>query len=98
MKVPFLDLKVQYQKIKEEVNSAIQNVLDNTSYILGRPVTSFEEEFANAHSVKSCVCVSSGTDGNHLALWSLGINNQDEVIIPANTFIANSMGCYFMRS
>jgi dTDP-4-amino-4,6-dideoxygalactose transaminase len=92
MKVPFLDLKVQYQKLKVEVNSAIQNVLDNTSYILGKPVSSFEEEFASAHSVKSCACVSSGTDGNHLALWSLGINNQDEVIIPANTFIATAWG------
>jgi dTDP-4-amino-4,6-dideoxygalactose transaminase len=92
MKVPFLDLKVQYQKIKEEVNSAIQNVLDNTSYILGKPVASFEEEFAKVHTTKFCVGVSSGTDGNHLALWSLGINNQDEVIIPANTFIATAWG------
>jgi dTDP-4-amino-4,6-dideoxygalactose transaminase len=92
MQVPFLDLKMQYQSIKEEINPAIQNILDNTSFILGKAVTDFESDFAEAHNVKHCFGVSSGTDGNHLASWSLGISYGDEVIIPANTFIATVWG------
>lgn len=92
MQVPFLDLKIQYQSIKEEINPAIQNILDNTSFILGKAVADFESDFAEAHNVKHCFGVSSGTDGNHLASWSLGISYGDEVIIPANTFIATVWG------
>jgi dTDP-4-amino-4,6-dideoxygalactose transaminase len=92
MKVPFLDLKIQYQQIKDEVNPAIQNVLENTAFILGKAVADFEKEFAAAHNVEYCSCVSSGTDGNHLALWVLGIGPGDEVIMPANTFIATAWG------
>ncbi len=92
MKIPFLDLKQQYKSIKEEIDPAIQNVIDNTAFILGKPVSDFEQEFAKAHNVKHCICVSSGTDGNHLVLWTLGIGAGDEVIIPANTFIATAEG------
>jgi dTDP-4-amino-4,6-dideoxygalactose transaminase len=92
MQVPFLDLKAQYQSIKNEVNPAIQNILDNSSFILGKAVSDFESEFAKAHNVKYCYGVSSGTDGNHLVLWSLGIKPGDEVIMPANTFIATAWG------
>ncbi len=92
MKVPFLDLKSQYNSIKDEVNPAIQKVLDNTAYVLGESVFNFEKEFATAHQVNYCTCVSSGTDGNHIALWALGIGPGDEVIIPANTFIATAWG------
>lgn len=92
MQVPFLDLKIQYKSIKDEVGTAIQKVLDNTAYILGEPVANFEREFAKAHGVKHCIGTSSGTDGNHLVLWGLGIKPDDEVIIPANTFIATAWG------
>ena len=92
MNVPFLDLKIQYQSIKHEVNPAIQQILDNASFVLGKAVSDFENEFAAAHNVKHCVCVSSGTDGNHLALWALGIGAGDEIIIPANTFVATAWG------
>jgi dTDP-4-amino-4,6-dideoxygalactose transaminase len=92
MKVPFLDLKAQYQTIKNEVNPAIQDILDNTAFILGKSVLSFEKEFAKVHNVKHCVGTSSGTDSNHLALWALDIKPGDEVIIPANTFIATAWG------
>ncbi len=92
MQVPFLDLKVQYQSIKEEVNAAIQNVLENTAYVLGKPVSDFENEFAQAHNAKYCFGTGSGTDSNHIALWALGIKAGDEVIIPANTFIATAWG------
>jgi dTDP-4-amino-4,6-dideoxygalactose transaminase len=92
MNIPFLDLKAQYQSIRDEVNPAIQQVLDNTAYVLGKSVSDFETAFAQAHQVKHCIGVSSGTDGNHLALWVLGIQAGDEVIIPANTFIATAWG------
>jgi dTDP-4-amino-4,6-dideoxygalactose transaminase len=92
MEVPFLDLKIQYKSIKNEIDSAIQKVLDNTQFILGPSVADFEKEFAKAHNVKYCIGTSSGTDGNHLALWSLDIGPGDEVIIPANTFIATAWG------
>lgn len=92
MNIPFLDLKAQYNSIKEEVLPAIKNVLDNTAYVLGKPVKEFEENFAKAHNAKYCYAVSSGTDGNHSVLWALGLKPGDEVIIPANTFIATAWG------
>jgi dTDP-4-amino-4,6-dideoxygalactose transaminase len=92
MKVPFLDLKIQYQSIKHEINPALQNVMDNTAFVLGKPVAEFEAAFAKAHNAAHCVGLSSGTDGNHLVLWALGIGPGDEVIIPADTFIASVWG------
>lgn len=92
MKVPFLDLKAQYNSIKDEVLPAIHDVLDNTAYVMGKPVFSFEENFAKEHNANHCVALSSGTDGNHVALWALGIGAGDEVIMPANTFIATAWG------
>jgi len=92
MNIPFLDLKAQYQTIKEEILPEINDVLDNTAYILGKKVQAFEEAFAKAHDAKYCYGVSSGTDGNHMVLWALGIGPGDEVIIPVNTFIATAWG------
>ncbi|MGE5429461.1 MAG: DegT/DnrJ/EryC1/StrS family aminotransferase [Syntrophomonadaceae bacterium] len=92
MEVPFQDLKSQYKSIKEEVNSAIQEVLDNSAFILGKSVAEFEKEFARAQNVKHCIGLSSGTDGNHAVLWALGIKEGDEVLIPVNTFIATAWG------
>jgi len=92
MKVPFLDLKTQYLSIKNEIDYAIQDVINNTAFILGKSVTNFEENFAKAHQVSHCIATSSGTDANHLALWVLGVGQGDEVIMPANTFIATAWG------
>jgi dTDP-4-amino-4,6-dideoxygalactose transaminase len=92
MRVPFLDLKAQYASIKEEVLPAIHAVLDNTAYVLGKPVSEFETAFAKEHGVQYCYGVSSGTDGNHMVLWVLGVGPGDEVIIPDNTFIATAWG------
>lgn len=92
MQVPFLDLKTQYLSIKPEIDSAIQAVIDKTAFILGESVTNFEKDFAVKHNVKYCLGTSSGTDANHLVLWGLGIGQGDEVLIPANTFIATAWG------
>jgi len=91
-RVPFLDLKAQYASIKDEVLPAIHAVLDNTAYVLGKPVSEFEAAFGKEHGVQYCYGVSSGTDGNHMVLWALGVGPGDEVIIPANTFIATAWG------
>jgi dTDP-4-amino-4,6-dideoxygalactose transaminase len=92
MQIPFLDLKAQYRSIKDEVLPEINKVLDNTAYVLGKPVFEFEKAFAEAHNAKYCHGVSSGTDGNHVVLWALGVGPGEEVIIPANTFIATAWG------
>ena len=92
LKVPFLDLKAQFKDIYNEVDDEITKVISNTSFVLGKSVADFEKNFAEAHKVTHCIGVSSGTDGNHLALWSLGVGTGDEVIIPANTFIATAWG------
>ncbi len=92
MNIPFLDLKAQYASIKDEVLPAINDVLDSTAYVLGKPVVAFEKAFAEKHNARYCFGTSSGTDGNHMVLWALGIGPGDEVIIPANTFIATAWG------
>lgn len=92
MNIPFLDLKAQYNTIKNEILHEINEVLDNTAFILGKKVQAFEDAFAKAHNAKYCYGVSSGTDGNHMVLWALGLGPGDEVIIPANTFIATAWG------
>ncbi len=92
MNIPFLDLKSQYKAIKKDIDPAIQNVIDNTAFILGKAVSDFEDKFADAHNVKHCLGTSSGTDANHIALWALNIKSGDEIIVPANTFIATAWG------
>jgi len=92
MKVPFLDLKKNYSSIRSEIQTAVSEVLESTGYVLGPKVSDFESRFAQAHAFKHCIGVSSGTDANHLALWVLGIGPGDEVILPANTFIATAWG------
>lgn len=90
MQVPFVDLKAQYQTIKPEVDQAIQNVVSNTAFILGKAVSDFEKDFASYCEVKHCIGVNSGTSALILALQALGIGEKDEVITVANTFIATA--------
>ncbi len=90
MKINFLDLKAQYMTIKEEVDLAIQNVIDNSAFIMGEGLKQFEDNFSKAHNVKYCLGTSSGTDSLHLALWALDVGIGDEVIVPANTFFATA--------
>jgi dTDP-4-amino-4,6-dideoxygalactose transaminase len=90
MRVPFLDLKTQYQSIRSEIATAVERVLDSTHYILGPEVSGFEEAFAKAHQTKYCITSNNGTSALHLALWALGIKRGDEIILPVNTFIATA--------
>ncbi|MEE9604713.1 MAG: DegT/DnrJ/EryC1/StrS family aminotransferase [Candidatus Scalindua sp.] len=87
-RVPLVDLKRQYHSIKEEIDSAIQDVLENQAFILGPQVKEFEKLFASYCNTKHAIGVSSGTDALLLALKSLGIGNGDEVITSPFTFFA----------
>ncbi len=87
-RVPLMDLKRQYHGIKEEVNSAIQDVLESQAFILGPQVKEFEDLFASYCNTKHAIGVSSGTDALLLALKSLGIGDGDEVITTPFTFFA----------
>lgn len=88
--INFLDLKKQYSTIKEEIDKAIQNVINDTAFVGGKYVAKFEENFATYHNAKYCVGVGNGTDALEIALWSLNLPKNSEVIVPANTFIATS--------
>ncbi len=92
MKIPFLDLRKQYYSIKKEVDESILNILENSSFVLGKSVSDFEGAFASSIGAKHCIGLSSGTAGNHIVLWALGIRPGDEVIVPSNTFIATAWG------
>lgn len=87
-KVPLVDLKAQYLSIKAEIDTAMQRVVDNTSFIGGKEVSDFEAAFARFQQTKRAVGVSSGTGAIFLALRALGVGPGDEVITTAHTFIA----------
>lgn len=88
MKIPFLDLKAPYDELKDEMDAAYHRVLDSGWYILGTEVASFEREFAEYCGVKYCIGVGNGLEALHLILRACGIGVGDEVIVPANTYIA----------
>jgi dTDP-3-amino-3,4,6-trideoxy-alpha-D-glucose transaminase len=90
MEVPFLDLPIQHAALKEEILSAWSALLDRAGFIGGAPVSQLEEEFAAACKAKHCIAVSNGTDALFLIYKALGLSSEDEVIVPANTFIATS--------
>jgi dTDP-4-amino-4,6-dideoxygalactose transaminase len=86
--IPYLDLKAQYQGIKDEVDAAVLRVLESTQFILGEEVASFEREFAAYCQASESVGVNSGTSALHLALLAMGIGSGDEVITTPFTFVA----------
>lgn len=89
--VPFVDLKAQYAAIREEVRAAIDRVLESAGFILGPAVAEFEEAFAAFCGTREAVGVSSGLDALRLALMAIDIGPGDEVILPANTYIATAL-------
>jgi dTDP-4-amino-4,6-dideoxygalactose transaminase len=88
--IKFLDLKKQYNEIKDEVNEAIFNVIEDTAFVGGKYVEEFEKNFASYLGIKNVIGVGNGTDALEIALWSLDLPKNSEVIVPANTFIATS--------
>jgi dTDP-4-amino-4,6-dideoxygalactose transaminase len=90
MNVSFLDLGRQYASIKQEIDNTIRNVIDRSAFIGGSFVEAFEREFAEFCHVKHCIGVGNGTDAISVTLKALGIREGDEVLVPANSFIATS--------
>jgi dTDP-4-amino-4,6-dideoxygalactose transaminase len=90
MNVPFLDLKAQYKTIKDEIHSAISEVMENTAFAGGPFVAKFEKEFASFCNCKHAIGVGNGTDALWLSLIALGVGPGDEVITVPNTFIATA--------
>ncbi|MEK6299789.1 MAG: DegT/DnrJ/EryC1/StrS family aminotransferase [Acidobacteriota bacterium] len=90
--VPFLDLRESYLELKEELDAACRRVMDSGWYILGEEVKAFEREFAEYCGTRHCVGVANGLEALELILRVYGIGPGDEVIVPANTYIATWLG------
>src|ERR1700712_5005948 len=87
--ISFVDLKAQYHAIKTEIDAAVLQTLENSTFILGPDVTAFEQEFAEYCQAQYAVAVNSGTSALHLALLAAGIGPGDEVITVPYTFVAS---------
>jgi len=92
IKVPFVDLTWQNQPLQAKITKAIQTVIDRGDFVLGQALAEFETAFAQACGVEYAVGVASGTAALALALQAYGIGAGDEVLVPANTFVATLMG------
>jgi dTDP-4-amino-4,6-dideoxygalactose transaminase len=90
MRVPFVDLKAQYESLKGDFDEAVLKVLSETAFISGRYADAFENEFAAYLGAEHCVTVANGTDAIEIALQAVGVQRGDEVIVPANTFFATA--------
>jgi dTDP-4-amino-4,6-dideoxygalactose transaminase len=95
MKIPFLDLKAQYSSIKDEIHTALENVLENTAFAGGPFVAEFEKKFAAFCNTKHAMGVGSGTDALWAALIAVGAGPGDEVITVPDTFIATAEAISF---
>ena len=88
MNIPFLDLKAPHDELRNELRQAFERVLDSGWYILGNEVTQFEREFGEYCQAEYCIGTGNGLDALHIILRAYGIGAGDEVIVPANTYIA----------
>lgn len=91
MPIPLVDLSIMHREIEDEIRSGFDALMASGAYVLGPQVTAFEKSYAAFCEVDHCVGVGSGTDALELALRALGIGHGDEVIVPANTFIASAL-------
>lgn len=90
MRIPLVDLAAQQAEIDAEVRAGLDRVFATTAFIGGAEVGAFEEEYADYIGVEHCVGVANGTDALELSLRAVGVGAGDEVIVPANTFIATA--------
>ena len=88
--IHMVDLKSQYEKIKDEVDAAIQKVIDSTAFINGKAVADFSSAFATYNGVNNVVTCGNGTDAIQIALMALGLEPGDEVILPVHTYVATA--------
>lgn len=90
MNIRMVDLKGQYDKIKEEVDLGIQEVIDTTAFINGPKVREFAYNLAEYNGVANVVTCANGTDALQIALMALGLQRGDEVIVPVHTYVATA--------
>lgn len=88
--IEFIDLKVQQDRIKDQINAGIQRVLAHGQYILGPEVAELEQRLAAYTGSKYCITVANGTDALQIAQMALGVGTGDEVITPGFTYIATA--------
>jgi UDP-2-acetamido-2-deoxy-ribo-hexuluronate aminotransferase len=89
-KIRMADLHTQYLRIKQEIDNAIQEVLDSTAFIQGPQVNQFAEALASYTNSKSVIPCANGTDALQIAMMALGSKPGDEVIIPVHTYVATA--------
>jgi len=92
MNVPFLDLKKNYDKISNEITNEINYLFTKCDFILGEKVSIFENNFANYLGIKHFIGYANGTDALEIAIKALDLNENDEVIVQGNTYIATALG------
>ena len=85
-----MDLKAQYLSIKNEIDAAVNDVINESAFIKGKYVQKFEEEYSETYGVKHVISCANGTDAIYISLKALGIGQGDEVITVANTWISTS--------
>ncbi|MEV6718560.1 DegT/DnrJ/EryC1/StrS family aminotransferase [Lentzea sp. NPDC051208] len=90
IEIPLVDLRAQHEQVADEVADGWAEVLKTTAFINGPQVARFESEFAAYQEVPHAIGVGNGTDAIELALRALGVGHGDEVVLPANTFIATA--------
>jgi dTDP-4-amino-4,6-dideoxygalactose transaminase len=88
--IPLVDLSVQHAQIEEEVATGFAEVLSAGDFVGGKAVAAFEQEYAEFVGARCCVGVGNGTDALEMALRACGVGPDDEVVVPANTFIATA--------
>ncbi|MES5817773.1 DegT/DnrJ/EryC1/StrS family aminotransferase [Streptomyces sp. RG80] len=88
--IPLVDLKAAHREVADEVRAGFDRVLADTAFVGGEEVRRFEREYADFGRIEHCVGVANGTDALELALRASGVGPGDEVVIPANTFIATA--------
>jgi UDP-2-acetamido-2-deoxy-ribo-hexuluronate aminotransferase len=89
-KIVMVDLQRQYLAIKEEINAAIQEVLNSTAFIQGAQVHQFAESLAAYNSVEFVIPCANGTDALQIAMMALNLKQGDEVILPVHTYVATA--------
>lgn len=88
--VPLLDLAADHAQVADEIAAGWADVLARTAFVGGAPVAAFEDDFTRWSGIAHCVGVGNGTDALELALRAVGVGPGDEVVIPANTFVATA--------
>jgi sugar O-acyltransferase (sialic acid O-acetyltransferase NeuD family) len=88
--IPLVDLGAAHAEIADEVRAGFERVFATTGFVGGPEVAAFEQEYAAYSGVRHCVGVGNGTDALELALLASGVGREDEVVLPANTFIATA--------